>query len=275
MGSERYTPISRAEIPILPNGFGRKSIALFERPAALRGFLDGRRVANQEAAEDFDPELDFDDLVEGLCLVALRDDIRFETRSHPTRYRDSVPGMHPRDYVLRTANRFWFAEYRSGTFTRVVAQPLGTILQACRAVVRESVTVIPMPRLERWMCCDGGALAHRERKLIQYPGAYKELYESGTFAGILNRAFCHLECGEDFVWIEDDLCLLWMRGIGVPDLEWIRLFPFRVDRSCGSGRLLRDFKPKSFLWRNLLLPPKRRRPSIATRWYEVQRTSAD
>jgi hypothetical protein len=61
--------------------------------------------------------------------------------------------------------------------------------------------------------------------------AYKRLYDTGNFTGILNRAWRDLECCMDFVWIEDDVCMLWTRADAAASVRWIKLFPFRVDRS--------------------------------------------
>ncbi len=119
------------------------------------------------------------------------------------------------------------------------------------------------------MCLDGGAIPEHKRTQIQFPGAYKSLYEAGSFIGVMNQAYCGHGCDSDYVWVEDDLCLFWRRSSGEPFSEWIRLFPFRIDRSGEPGRLLKSVRSKrSYPWTHLL-PRRWTRLPIKMYWYDV------
>jgi hypothetical protein len=101
-----------------------------------------------------------------------------------------------------------------------------------------SIKTIAASALERTTC----AVKTRESPFMQYPGSYARALVVGSFAGILNRARCHVGCGRDIVWIERDLCLLWIRTFDhLQNLDWIKFFPFRLDRSGPRGRLLSKF----------------------------------
>jgi hypothetical protein len=96
-----------------------------------------------------------------------------------------------------------------------------------------------MDQLERETC---GAV-EAESRFMQYPGAYKQLADSGKLIGLLNRAWCHIGCGRDIVWIENDVCVFWLRTRDLlSNLDWIRLCPFRLDRSGPAGRLLMKYE---------------------------------
>ena len=240
----------------IPQCFDQTSVVLVENAAAYQRFVEGDRVELQDTVSDYDPEWDFEDLQEGPCLVALDEAIDyFKTVPHHRDYRDSVPAHDPKGFVLSIVESFWIAEFRDGTITRQGTKPLKDLLEARRVSSGKSAPVVPMKDLEQYMCYDGDSTPLSERELdlltsypcdlmIQFPGAYKTLYDTGALAGILNRSACDLDCCIDFVWIEEDLCLMWMRSDAALSAEWIRLFPFRVDRTGPPGRLLKELHDK-------------------------------
>jgi len=257
--------------PHLPLHFDSTSIALFFREEAFRSFLSGATVVLEDIDDEGDLApvcLDPECLADGPCLVALDSEIDFKVSPDPKRFRDDMPAVDPHAYVLSTTDNLWLAEHHGGHVCRTSDHSLKHLLQAGCVSIDDTVGTIPMRFLERWMCCDGGAISDWDRTMYQYPGSYRALYETGSFAGIINRSFCHLGCGADFVWVVDGLCVLWMRHLGGPYVKWIRLFPFRVDRSEKPGRLSSRFRTRYF-WASLLALFGYRRQAIKGRIRDV------
>jgi len=79
-------------------------------------------------------------------------------------------------------------------------------------------------------------------------GSYRTLCQTGTFVGVLARAFCHLECGMDWVWMRDGDCLFRMRGLPGPELEWVHLFPFRLQDNLLESFVAPEEPDLAFEW---------------------------
>lgn len=198
----------------------------FER--AFTRFHGGERVAWEACKEE--PEYGPPEVHEGICLVTLYDLL--------------YPGQHPlaEGSVSRIIENMCVARYEDGQFERIDVPPLLQWLPTQRALFenRGLTPVVEIANLEEVMRANRrGAMC-----LTQYGGSYEQLAETGNFMGVLHRgSYCDC-CGFDIVWIEDDLCLFWLRaGSQLYNPEWIRLFPFRLDRTNMPDRFTVDLVP--------------------------------
>ena len=205
------------------------SVVLIEDATNYQRFLKGESLALEECITDYDPGLCFEGLTEGPCLVALEELISLPTQL--LTFLVPVPTWDPRVYILTVAANFWLAEFRSGRVTRCSDRPLQDILETYRASRHDSIRTIPMRQLEEFMCSNFNSKVITKKSMFPDQTAYNALYETGSFAGIMNRSYGF----GDLVWIERDMCSLWIRLDPGLNFEWVKLFRFRVDRSDDPG----------------------------------------
>lgn len=213
----------------IPPVFERDSVVGFWERRGFGRFLSGHAVTPREIdAEDWECLT----IADGICLVSHMDYL----------WCDELDLLPTRIPLL--VNNLFLGSFRDGKLARVGAGSLAKVLALLERSPRWVTKTIAMDQLGREMRVlqmgryqDLGT--DGPDPFIQQPGSYMRLWQSGSFIGILNRALCCTACGTDVVWIENDLCRLWIHMEGALfSVAAIRLLPFRVDRSGRSGPML-------------------------------------